>query len=382
MQRGIFVLLTVVAVACGDESATTTDPPVVATSWGYDDLSRDEIERGRRDPSWRHVVPFDTALDMIAAPFPETWDDITAAAIEASPMHLPIRDDAEGPSVVRAQILLDRALFSPGIMDGRWGKNSEKAVYWFQQREGLPATGEVDSATFARLVVRAGRPARLVVEHTLSAADVAGPFVAIPADIYQHAELACSCYESLSEKLGEVFHSAPALLAKLNPGVDLDALVAGDRLRVPLVRDANAAITERIARIIISDRGHYVHAVDGEGRIVLHFPSTLGSTYQPSPAGDFEVASITHDPWWHYQPELLGRDDDAAPDAHIPPGPNSAVGVVWMALSKPHYGIHGTNRPETIGYATSAGCVRLTNWDARFLARRIESGVPVEFRDT
>jgi lipoprotein-anchoring transpeptidase ErfK/SrfK len=375
------------AGACADRSVDQrdADPVVVATGWGGDDrLSRDQLAGGRGDPAWRQVVNLQEPLDTGAVNGieEEQWDDISAYGVNQMPMRLPVGSGAAGPSALRVQVLLDRALFSPGIIDGRWGKNTEKAVYWFQEREGLRATGQVDRATFERLIDVARRPAELVVAHTLTEDDVAGPFVTIPSDIYDHAELECSCYESLAEQLGERFHVDPELLEQLNPGVDLHGLVAGDRLYVPLVRDANAAINERIARIIVSDRGHFVHALNGEGRIVLHFPSTLGSSYDPSPTGDWEVRSITFDPWWHYQPAILAHVDDDKPDARIPPGPNSAVGVVWMALSKQHYGIHGTSRPETIGYTTSAGCVRLTNWDAAFLARRIESGVKVEFRDT
>jgi lipoprotein-anchoring transpeptidase ErfK/SrfK len=374
------------AAGCGGDRADAPDhnarPAGVATGWGYDDISDEDVERGRRDPAWRAVVQVAQDTTGEAAAWPETREGITREAVNGGPMHLPVRGDADGPSVLRVQVLLDRALFAPGIIDGGWGKNSEKAVYWFQTREGLPATGTVDRRTFERLVEIAGNPQEIIVAHTLTADDVEGPFVKIPSDIYEHARLDCSCYESLREKLGERFHIDPAVLEQLNPGVELNGLSAGDLLHVPLLRDENAAINARIARIVVSANGHFVHAVDDQNRVVLHFPSTLGSSYDPSPDGQFEVTSITHDPWWHYQPAILEHVDSSEEDARIPPGPNSAVGVVWMALSKPHYGIHGTSRPQTIGYATSAGCVRLTNWDARFLARRIESGVAVVFRDT
>lgn len=198
----------------------------------------------------------------------------------------------------------------------------------------------------------------------------------------QQAELKCLCYESLSEKLSERFHITPELLQHLNPEVDLDGLTAGSTLQVPAVRKDDAGVSTEIARLVVSDRGKYLHALDANNRIVYHFPSTLGSAYDPSPTGDYKVTSITEDPWWHYQPDILEHVPDDRPDAKIPPGPNNAVGVVWMALSAPHYGIHGTQAPETIGYTTSAGCVRLTNWDALFLSRRIQSDVPVQFRDT
>jgi lipoprotein-anchoring transpeptidase ErfK/SrfK len=52
------------------------------------------------------------------------------------------------------------------------------------------------------------------------------------------------------------------------------------------------------------------------------------------------------------------------------------VGVVWISLSKPHYGIHGTPEPGKIGYTQSHGCIRLTNWDAAKLAEMVKAGTP------
>lgn len=373
----------------GDEAGATPAEPAAeragdaAPYWDRVRLSREELDSGRQDPSWQQVVQIDPEADTdsaAAGPL-EAWDEISPQSLNSSPMRLPLHGEVEGPSVLRTQILLDRALFSPGIMDGRWGKNTEKAIYWLQRREGLPATGRLNRATFERLVQLAGEspPVRA---HTLTAEDVEGPFVTIPEDIYEQAELDCMCYESLTEKLGEMFHATPEVLAQLNPGVALDELTAGETVQVPAIRDAASPPSVRIARLVVSDRGHYVHAMDEGGRILMHFPSTLGSRYDPSPTGNLRVTSITEDPWWHYQPSILEHVDDSEPEARIPPGPNSAVGRVWMALSEPHYGIHGTSAPETIGYATSAGCVRLTNWDAIYLSRLLQDDTPVDFQDT
>jgi lipoprotein-anchoring transpeptidase ErfK/SrfK len=370
------------------------DPEAAHVYWTEERLTREELEAGRMDPSWRQVVNMDTlragallreawetmapALDEEA--LEERWELISPAAVEQLPMRLPLGGDVAGPSVLRLQVLLDRAVFSPGIIDGRWGKNTEKALYWFQEREGLEPTGVLEEATFRRLVEVAGNPAQIVRQHRLTAEDVEGPFMRIPDDIYERAGMSCMCYESLTEKLTERFHAHAEVLKQLNAGVSLNDLSAGDVIVVPNVR-ADLPAPAHIERLVISRRGHFVHAMDASGRIVYHFPSTLGSSYDPSPQGDFRVVRIVKDPWWHYQPAILAHVPDDRPDARIPPGPNNAVGLVWMALSKPHYGIHGTNAPETIGYASSAGCVRLTNWDALFLADRLNEGVPVEFRD-
>lgn len=364
----------------GSEAALeTTGSADVATTGGWDSrLSQEEIDQGRRDGSWRQVVQLDTTGIAADTAGVESWDEITPETVNNEPMRLPLYGDAEGPSALRAQILLDRVNFSPGIIDGAWGKNTEKAVYWFQTREGLQRSGRIDRATFDRLSELAGSQP-LVVEHSLTAEDVAGPFVEIPEDIYEKAELECMCYESLGEKLAELFHTSQDMLNQLNPDMDLGSLSAGDRISVPNVIDSGTARTGEIARLVISADGFFVHALDASDRIVYHFPSVLGSSYDPSPTGQHSVASITKEPWWHYQPAILESVPDDEPDARIPPGPNNAVGMVWMALSIEHYGIHGTSAPETIGYTTSAGCVRLTNWDALFLADRITAGTPVEF---
>ena len=347
-------------------------------------LTPEELERGRLDADWRQAVQFDTLAPGATARNPERWEAITAQSVNTGKPFTPLFGDVAGPSVLRAQVLLDRALFSPGVMDGRWGKNTEKAVYWLQKREGLKATGQVDAPTLARLTELAGNPQQIVRAHTLTPEDVEGPFVEIPEDIYEHAKLECSCYESLGEKLAEKFHVTRELLSKLNPGAQLDSLRAGQTIQVPDVRPADATgVGTRIARLIVSDRGKYLHAVDSTGRIIYHFPTTVGASYDPSPTGNYKVNSVTPDPVWHYQPAILAKvKDKSAPDAKIPPGPNNAVGTVWIDLSAEHYGIHGTRAPESIGYTQSAGCVRLTNWDVEFLGKQVRKGTPVEFRDT
>lgn len=391
--------LLALAAACGgdDEPAPKQAPESGVAQAGtpggvepyWDDervMTREEMDRGRMDNAWEQVVQLDPWTAGDSAANPEKWEQISAQAVNGRPVYLPLYGDVAGPSVLRTQVLLDRALFSPGMIDGRWGKNTAKAVYWFQKREGLPATARVDSATFDRLAQLAGTPRELVRTHTLTAEDVEGPFVDLPEgngeEIYEIAKLDCTCYESLTEKLTEQFHVTTEVLEQLNRGVKIDSLKAGQTLQVPNVRDPDARVPGQVARLEVSGQGSFVHALDAGGRILYHFPSTLGATYDPSPQGSFTIRDVTQNPSWHFQPKILERIPDDRPDAMIPPGPNNAVGVVWMALSEPHYGIHGTKSPETIGYATSAGCVRLTNWDAEFLSRHVGKGIPVRFRDT
>lgn len=385
------LLLLPLAAACGDAGRTPAresrpalprrDGAVVEGPADDSALTPETLERGRLDASWKRVVQLDSLPPGDTLRSPERWEEISAPSVDRGPMFLPLSGDVAGPSVLRVQILLERALFSPGVMDGRWGKNTESAVYWLQKREGLRATGRVDSATFSRLARLARAPKQLVEARTLTGEDVQGPFVKMPASIYNASRLDCTCYESLSEKLGERFHVTPALLRRLNPGVDLDGLTAGDRLQVPANRDPDLRADGEIAKVVVSVAGHYLHANDAAGRLLYHFPTTLGSAYDPSEGTTYRITSINPDPVWNLQPALLHVGDPTRPPVQVPPGPNNAVGNMWMALSKPHYGIHGTSAPETIGYATSSGCVRLTNWDANFLAARVKPGVPVEFHD-
>lgn len=385
----LLVLPAAVITACGRPETPAPRQPAPAASpagkvvktYGADQpISSEELERGRLDASWKRVVQVDEPLAS-ATPAEEKLEQIAVESVNSGPMALPLSGDVEGPSVLRAQILLDRAFFSPGQIDGRWGKNTEKALYWLQKREGLRATGQLDPPTFERLRQLAGDPSQLVVRHSLTAEEVAGPFVEIPEDIYEAHKLKCTCYESLPEKLGERFHVDPAILELLNPGVSLNSLQAGARLSVPAVRDSGARSSGDVATIEVSVGGFYLHAKDAQGRLLYHFPATLGSAYDPSEGTVSKVTGVARDPWWHLQPEILHVGDRTRPDVKIPPGPNNAVGSTWIDLSKEHYGIHGTAEPGTIGYATSSGCVRLTNWDAAFLADRVTTRPPVRFKD-
>jgi len=311
----------------------------------------------------------------------ESWDDVSPQAFEGFAPSFPIARDGGGPTVLALQRLLDRVRFSPGVIDGRWGKNTEKAVYWLQDALGLEPTGTPDRALWDRLAAEVGDdpPVR---RHRLTAADLEGPFVEVPEEVGEQAELECLCHESPAEAVAERFHTTLELLAKLNPEADLDALAAGDEVWVPDVErfDERPGVDGRVASVVVAKDGFYLHALDDRGRLLYHFPSTVGAGYDPSPSGDLQVTATAWDPTFHYQPKLFAEVPDTDEDHLLPAGPNSPVGTVWMQLSKDNYGIHGTSAPETIGYATSHGCIRLTNWDAVFLAGRVGQGTPVEFR--
>jgi lipoprotein-anchoring transpeptidase ErfK/SrfK len=301
--------------------------------------------------------------------------------INSSPVLVPITGDLAGPSVLKAQVYLDRAHFSVGAIDGRWGKNSAVAVWWWQRSHGLNPTGDVDEATFRSIAAAAG-VAPALVQHQLTADDLKGPFVSIPETVYDQEKLDCMCYESRREKLAEKFHATEEFLEQINPDVKFSELKEGDSIVVPNVREPLSTEQRDIAKVVISAEGNSFNAFDANGNLIFHAPTTLGSAFDPSPDETVKVVKIIEDPHFHYDPKLYHEVPDWEPDAQLQPGPNSPVGVVWIALSKPHYGIHGTKEPDAIGYASSHGCIRLTNWDANEVQRRLSEGVAVSFVDT
>lgn len=372
---------------------TVTDAVEVPFGGQDDPAAR---ERERFDENWRSLEslraanakrragPQAPAVEVKFAPNgKETFEGLAPQAILAAPVVVPLKGDVSGPSVLKTQVYLDRANFSVGVIDGRWGRNTAIALFWFQKSSGIQAAepGALDEATFRALAANAGA-AQALVQYTLTADDVKGPFVDIPDDVYDQEKLDSLAYESLPEKLAEQFHTTTDFIEKLNPGVELASLAAGQSIWVPNVRPAVNDRQADIARVVISIQGNTFNAFDAEGNLIFHGPTTLGSEYDPSPRETLEVKKVTFDPWFHYQPTLFHEVPDENPEANLAPGPNSPVGIVWIALSKPHYGIHGTSSPDTIGYASSHGCVRLTNWDAREVGNRISPGVKVEFVDT
>jgi len=360
---------------------------------GKDDPNAREKERF--DEGWRGLDVFRNVQPRVMGPLKpklqiafvpngkESLENMTPQLINSAPVVVPIKGDVNGPSVLKTQVYLDRLDFSAGVLDGRWGRNSAIALWWYQRSHGIEAIepGAVDEQTYRALAEAAGGVEPLV-SRTLTEDDVKGPFVTVPEDMYDKAELDCLCYESKLEKLAERFHTTQEFLEKLNPGVEFSSLGAGAALWVPNVREPMTLDRVDIARVVVSIRGNTFNAFDSAGNLIFHAPTTVGSKYDPSPNETVYVKKIVHDPHFHYQPTLFSEVPDTEPEAHLSPGPNSPVGEVWIALSKPHFGVHGTSDPDSIGYASSHGCVRLTNWDASEVAHRIAPDVQVEFLDT
>jgi lipoprotein-anchoring transpeptidase ErfK/SrfK len=314
-------------------------------------------------------------LLAIALPMHAATSSITAAAVNKSSGHPVLTASSRRSasvhtaSIVRAQILLDRAHFSPGEIDGRFGATMRGAVAAFHRARKMKDGPRVTAATWKALN-RDTAPA--IVSYTLTAADVAGPFTPIPEEMADKAKLPALGYESVTEALGEKFHVSPSLLAALNPKQKFNR--AGTVIQVPsVVRPPiakSAGMSVRVSRSAGS-----VEALDAKGTVVARYPATTGSKYDPLPLGEWKINGVARNPTYNYNPDLFWDAEASEKKVKLAAGPNSPVGVVWIDLSKPHYGIHGTPVPSTIGKTSSHGCIRLTNWDALDLAQIVTPGM-------
>lgn len=280
---------------------------------------------------------------------------------------------AAGPGVLRAQVLLDRAHFSIGEIDGVMGTNALHAVAGFRAARGLPSGNSIDAEVWKALNVDS---APALVEYALSENDVKGPFVPIPADMMAKAKLTRLGYASPLEGIAEKFHISPALLQKLNPGKSFKD--PGQKIFVPNV---SAVLEAKAARVIVSKSDSIVKVLDDAGKVIAQYPATSGSEHDPLPIGEWQITGVFKNPKFNYNPDLFWDANPKDTKASIPAGPNNPVGVVWIDISKEHYGIHGTPSPALIGHAESHGCIRLTNWDALELAGMVAKGTPLSLTE-
>jgi lipoprotein-anchoring transpeptidase ErfK/SrfK len=298
----------------------------------------------------------------------------------AQPQQAQAPDGAAAPAaaptydggLVRIQVLLDRLHFSPGVIDGYDGENVRKAVAAYQEANNLPIDGRPDDALLTRLE-RADSAVALGA-YVLTEEDVGGPFVQVPRDLEAQSRLEQLGYGSAVEAVAERFHMDEDLLRSLNPGVDFTQ--AGTEV---VVASVGGALDGQVARIDIDKDELTLRAYDASGRMLAFYPITISA--DNTPTGELEVTAIAFDPTYNYDADALPAfNDNSGRQFVIQPGPNNPVGLVWIALSRDGYGIHGTPNPQLISKTASHGCVRLTNWDAVDLARATQQGVPVHFR--
>jgi lipoprotein-anchoring transpeptidase ErfK/SrfK len=283
---------------------------------------------------------------------------------------------ARAPSaatIIKEEILLDRAGFSPGEIDGQAGSNDQKALAAFQEANGLKPIGRLDAETWDRLTATSTEPA--LMEYEIQPADVKGPFnKTIPQSFEKKAELKNLNYTSPRELLAEKFHIAPALLTRLNPKASFET--ASNKIVVPNV--ARKPSEAKVEKVVVDKSAPTVRALDGNGKLISFYPASVGSEERPSPSGTRHIRSVVENPTYHYSPNLKFKGVKTQKPFDIAPGPMNPVGSTWIDLGD-DYGIHGTPAPESVGKSVSHGCVHLTNWDAQALAKMVHRGTKVEF---
>ncbi len=281
--------------------------------------------------------------------------------------------DSISPLAVKTQILLDRADFSPGEIDGKLGENAKKALRAYAEANGLSGNGNLTQDIWQKLTAD-DRP--VLTQYTIMDNDVRGPFVAkLPTKLENMKDLPALNYTSPREGLAEKFHVSEQLLSALNPGEKFDT--AGDTIVVPDV--SKPAPQAAVARLEIDKTRQTVKAFDKENNLVAFYPATVGSEEKPSPSGKFKITGVSDNPTYHYNPKYHFKGVHTNRPFTIKAGPNNPVGTRWIGLNGEGYGIHGTANPEKVSKAESHGCVRLTNWDVERLALMVKKGTPVEF---
>ncbi|WP_425999686.1 L,D-transpeptidase family protein [Caulobacter sp. DWR1-3-2b1] len=298
-----------------------------------------------------------------------------AQAIDAAVFDPAVTDpEAIKKAMLRAQVLLDRAHMSPGVIDGRPGTNVTLALEAFQAAKGLPVNGKLDKVSWDALV--AGDDGPVMTDYAITAEDVAGPFQPnIPKDDYEAmSKLPTLAFGDVVEALAERFHMDEALLRALNPGADF--AVAGTSIVIAAV--GTDKLAGKVARIEIDKARGQVRAFDDKSVQLAVYPATVGSTERPAPTGEWAVNTVAPRPTYTYDPSRLTFGKPKG-KLTIKAGPNNPVGSTWIDLTKDTYGIHGTPDPKLVNKRASHGCVRLTNWDAAELGAAVQKGAKVVF---
>ena len=309
--------------------------------------------------------------------FPAVAAGLDAAAINNAEFHSkPAAEDKIDAVVVKAQVLLDRARFSPGEIDGKLGENAQKALRAFAEARGLASDKGLTPEIWTVLVGTSTDPA--ITEYKISESDVKGPFLEkLPAKMEDMKGLKALSYTSPREAIAEKFHMSEGLLEALNSGKKFDR--AGEIIFVTNVLNRQTKLS--IGRIEVDKSRQTVKAFDPSGALIAFFPATVGSEEKPSPNGSLKVVSADANPNYRYNPDYKFKGVKSKQAFTILPGPNNPAGSYWIGLSAEGYGIHGTPNPSKVSKSESHGCIRLTNWDAALLGTNVKKGTPVVFVD-
>ncbi len=336
--------------------------------------------------------------------------------------------DPDPRPVMQTQVVLDRQGFGPGVIDGKMGLSTANALDGFQEVHGLTVTGKLDAATQQTLSQWSNISATRVVRIPQDWGE--RDYQKVPKEPADQAKMQELGYQSLDERLAERFHTTAAVLEQLNPNGQPTGMTgsapaqgtvaspstspsssdsgnapqsvfhAGQMVRVPNIgadRIDPGAVDDKawqatlaslgvgtdqphVSKIVVDKSAGWLKGYDQAGKLVAMFTVTTGSSHDPLPLGTWGITGISHNPHFNYNPALFWDADSNDTKQRLPPGPNGPVGVVWIDLTKSHYGIHGTPEPQTIGRTESHGCVRLTNWDAARLAQMVDTSTKVAFQ--
>ncbi|THD68521.1 MAG: murein L,D-transpeptidase [Bradyrhizobium sp.] len=319
---------------------------------------------------WIAALALTALLQLPAAGAELKPDAINAASFERK---LPTGDRIN-PLAVKVQALLDRARFSPGEIDGRFGDNVEKALRAFAEANGLPSGKVLTPEIWSKLQQISSEA--VIVEYVLTDLDVKGPFIdKLPSKLEDKKSLKRLSYTSSKEALSEHFHMSEDLLAEINPEKKFDHV--GDKINVVSLPADKQSI--KVARIEVDKGRETVKTFAKDGTLVAFYPASVGSDEKPTPSGTLKIVSIEPNPTYRYDPKYKFKGVESTKPFTINAGPNNPVGTMWIGLSESGYGIHGTAEPSRVSKSESHGCVRMTNWDVERLARSVKKGVEVNF---
>ena len=313
------------------------------------------------------VKPTPSPVEPTPSPPAQLPTQPAQAPVAADRFPRPARDTLE------TQIVLARHAMSPGSIDGVMGSQTRAALVAFQQKQGLQQTGALDSDTRATLLLTSPP----ITTYVVTPDDLAR-LQPLSKTWLGKSQQSALDYESVLELVAERGHASPTLTRRLNPNVDWTNVIAGTELKIP---DANyAAPTQKATFAIISLGEKTLEAFDARSNLLAHFPVSIAARVEKRPVGELHVAVIAPNPNYTFDPDIFPESEEGrllGRKLVLPPGPNNPVGVAWVGLDQPGYGIHGTPVPELVGRTESHGCFRLANWNAEYFLKLVWMGMPV-----